>query len=109
VTVSDGINPPVISPPVDIPIIPQNDAGKHGPYPRPPWTLTRSPHLDFDVDATQQVTLSVANGTLQVRGDVGGGLTAAGITGNGTASVVLTGTLAEINATLCNRCPVFVL
>ena len=58
-----------------------------------------------DVDAgtsAVQVTLSVANGTLQVNDTVVGGLTAAGITGNASGSVVLTGTLAEINATLAD-------
>ncbi len=43
-----------------------------------------------------------ANGTLQVNDTVVGGLTAAGITGNASGNVVLTGTLAEINATLAD-------
>ena len=50
-----------------------------------------------DVDAgtsAVQVTLSVANGTLQVNDTVVGGLTAADITGNASGSVVLNGTLA---------------
>ena len=58
-----------------------------------------------DVDAgasVVQVTLSVANGTLQVNDTVVGGLTAGGITSNGTGSVVLNGTLAAINATLAD-------
>ncbi len=49
-----------------------------------------------------QVTLSVTNGTLQVNDTVVGGLTAADITGNASGSVVLNGTLAEINATLAD-------
>ncbi|MBI4963444.1 MAG: DUF4347 domain-containing protein [Desulfomonile tiedjei] len=58
---------------------------------------------DVDADPSAvQVTLSVTNGTLQVSDAVGGGLGAAGISGNNSASVVLTGTLAEINATLAN-------
>ena len=51
-----------------------------------------------DVDAaagTLTTTLSVAHGTLTVA-SAGG----AGITGSGTNSVVLTGTLAQINTTL---------
>ena len=58
-----------------------------------------------DVDAgasAVQVTLSVTNGTLQVSDTVVGGLTAAGITGNASGNVVLSGTLAEINATLAD-------
>jgi VCBS repeat-containing protein/parallel beta-helix repeat protein len=46
------------------------------------------------------VTLAVAHGTLTVNNTVAGGLTAAGISGNGTAGVALTGTQAQINATL---------
>ena len=52
-----------------------------------------------DVDAasgTVTTTLSVAHGTITV-GTVGGG---AGISGNGTGTVTLTGTVAQINATL---------
>src|SRR5262249_5957593 len=56
-----------------------------------------------DVDAaagTVRVNLSVGHGTLTVADSVSGGLTAADISGNGTASLVLTGTLAQINTTL---------
>lgn len=45
-------------------------------------------------------TLSVGNGKLTVDDTVAGGLTAADITGNGTASVVLTGSQSKLNATL---------
>ena len=60
-----------------------------------------------DVDAnptsdTMTVTLSVAHGTLAVRTDVAGGLGAGDVSGNGTASVTLTGTQAAINATLAD-------
>ncbi len=47
-----------------------------------------------------RVTLAVAHGTLTVKDNVSGGLTAAKIQGNGTGSVVLTGSLAQINNTL---------
>lgn len=47
-----------------------------------------------------QVTLSVLNGTLTLSTSVGGGLAAGNVTGNGTASVIATGTLAQINTTL---------
>ena len=58
---------------------------------------------DADADATTEqftVTLSVDHGTLSVRTDVAGGLAAGNVTGNGTGSVVLTGTQTAINATL---------
>lgn len=51
-------------------------------------------------DANLTLLLSVAHGTLTVRSDVAGGLTAADLQGNATASVTLTGSLARINATL---------
>lgn len=59
----------------------------------------------FDVDAdpaTQDiiVTLSVGVGTLTIRTDVVGGLAAGEVAGNGTNTLVLTGTQNQINATL---------
>jgi hypothetical protein len=56
-----------------------------------------------DVDAasgTVTVTLSVNHGTVTVLSNIAGGLTSGGIATNGTASVVLSGTLTAINATL---------
>src|SRR5262249_52530672 len=59
-----------------------------------------------DVDAggaaNFQVTLSALHGTIPLRTDVSGGLVAGDVTGNGTASVTATATLAKINATLAN-------
>ncbi len=56
---------------------------------------------DVDAGAADiQVQLEVSHGILAVRTDVPGGLSAANVQGNGTGSVVLTGTVAEINATL---------
>ena len=109
VTASDGINPPVTSPAVDIPIIPVNDA----PVNTVPVSATADEDVltpitgisisDVDAGASAvQVTLSVTNGTLQVNDTVVGGLTAGGITSNGSGNVVLNGTLAEINATLAD-------
>jgi VCBS repeat-containing protein len=46
------------------------------------------------------VTLAVGHGTVTVNSGAAGGLTGAGISGNGTAGVTLTGTRAQINATL---------
>ena len=58
---------------------------------------------DVDADPSSvQVTLGVTNGTLLVNDAVVGGLTALDIAGNGSGSVVLTGTLAQINATLAD-------
>jgi hypothetical protein len=58
-----------------------------------------------DVDAnalvqTMSVTLSATKGVMTLLTNVVGGLTAGEITGNGTASVVISGTLSEINTTL---------
>jgi len=47
------------------------------------------------------VTLTATNGILKV-GDVSGGVTMANLRNNGTGSVVLIGTLMQINATLIN-------
>ena len=56
-----------------------------------------------DVDAADGVlrtTLSVGAGTLRVRADAPGGLAPSAIVGNGSAQLTLTGTLAQLNATL---------
>ena len=50
--------------------------------------------------APVQMTLSVLHGTLAIADDIAGGLAAGGISGNGSSTVVLTGTIAQINATL---------
>jgi hypothetical protein len=58
-----------------------------------------------DVDAnpasdTITTTLGVLHGTLTVLTNVGGGLNVGGVSGNGTATVILTGNQNAINATL---------
>ncbi len=53
-------------------------------------------------DASIQVTLSVLHGTLTVASSVTDGVTSASLSGNGTSSVTITATLAQINATLAN-------
>ncbi len=94
---------------MDIPVIAVNDA----PVNTVPVSVTvdedaLTPITGIsisDVDAgtsVVQVTLNVANGTLQVSDAVIGGLLAGDLTGNGTASVVLNGTMAAINATLAD-------
>jgi hypothetical protein len=55
---------------------------------------------DDDAAGILTVTFAVENGTLTVGDSVAGGLTAADISGNGTAALTLTGTQAQINATL---------
>ena len=65
--------------------------------------LTISGLAVADVDAgagSLQVTLAVSSGVLTILDSVSGGLTAGDITNNGTASVVLTGSLTRLNATL---------
>jgi hypothetical protein len=53
---------------------------------------------DPDLIGTTTLTLSVNNGTLTVPNNVSGGVT--NVTGSGTGSVTLTGTLSQINTTL---------
>ncbi|HEX8203177.1 MAG TPA: hypothetical protein VF590_22060, partial [Isosphaeraceae bacterium] len=50
--------------------------------------------------APLQLTLTVGHGTLLVKTEASGGLKAGDIAGNGTGTVVLTGSQAQINATL---------
>ena len=44
--------------------------------------------------------MSVTQGTLTLRTDVVGGLVAGQITGNGSGSIILSGTIAQIDTTL---------
>jgi hypothetical protein len=55
---------------------------------------------DDDAAGVLTVTLTAQHGTLTVCNSATGGLTPIGITGNSTASITLTGTQAQINATL---------
>jgi uncharacterized repeat protein (TIGR01451 family) len=56
---------------------------------------------DLDIESnTLTVVLSVNNGRLTVSTSAPGGLSAAGVSGNSSASLTLSGTLAQINATL---------
>jgi hypothetical protein len=56
---------------------------------------------DLDIGTNNlTVTLSVLHGTLTVSTSVSGGVVPADVTGNGTATVALTASLAKINATL---------
>ena len=48
------------------------------------------------------VTLTVSNGTIDVSDTVSGGLTSGEISGNGTSTVILTGTQDQINLTLAD-------
>lgn len=60
---------------------------------------------DVDADPATDiitVTLSVTEGILTISTAVANGVTAGDVSGNGTDTVVLTGTLNEINATLAN-------
>ena len=55
---------------------------------------------DADANDLQTLTLSVANGTLNLKTNVAGGITSA--TGNGTSSVILSGTAAQLSTTLAD-------
>ncbi len=66
-----------------------------------PTTLTGFSVFDPDAGfASIQVTFSVNSGTLLVNTTIAGGVNAAQVSGNGTATVVLTAPQAAINATL---------
>ena len=68
-----------------------------------PLTLSGISMVDPDNPGTNPiVTLAVASGTLTVNTSAGGGLTAGQISGNGSSSVTLSGSLAAINATLAD-------
>lgn len=57
--------------------------------------------IDVDAgDSDIRVTMTVGNGTLTVNPNVNGGLTAGDIVGNGSNSVILTGTVSQIGVTL---------
>lgn len=59
----------------------------------------------FDVDAGAAaitMSLTATHGTISVNTAVAGGVSAANITGNNTASIILTGSQSQINATLAN-------
>ncbi|MFC7497697.1 Ig-like domain-containing protein [Enterovirga sp. GCM10030262] len=79
-------------------------AGSAGPpVVAPSNAVTGISVSDPDANPSTQdisVTLSVANGTLTIRTDVAGGLAAGEVTGNGTGTLVLTGTQNQINKTL---------
>ena len=66
-----------------------------------PLTVTGLAVADVDAGtAAIRVTLSAANGTVQVRTTVVGGVTAAQVSGNGTAAVTIDAPQAAINAAL---------
>lgn len=68
-----------------------------------PVTITGLAVSDIDAGASDiSVTLAAGNGDLTVSDGVAGGLTALDISDNGTGTVVLTGTLDAINATLAD-------
>ena len=58
-----------------------------------------------DADAggsNQTMTLAATNGTIAVNSAVGGGVAVGNISGNGTGTITLLGTVAQINATLAD-------
>ena len=57
---------------------------------------------DVDEIGDMEVVLSVSNGTLNVNTGVSGGVPAGMVTGNGSDTVTLVGTAAEINASLAD-------
>ncbi|MEL6505291.1 MAG: choice-of-anchor C family protein [Pseudomonadota bacterium] len=65
-----------------------------------PILINNLEFADVDTPGNLTVTLSVTDGVLLVDNDVPGGLPGAQITNNGTGSVTLVGTAAQLNATL---------
>ncbi|HYE27115.1 MAG TPA: Ig-like domain-containing protein [Allosphingosinicella sp.] len=66
-------------------------------------SLTGMSISDPDANAATDdivVTFDVGNGTLDIRTDVAGGVTASDVTGDDTGTIVVTATLNQINATL---------
>jgi hypothetical protein len=63
-------------------------------------SLTGMSVADAEATSTVYYVLTVQNGTLTLRTDVAGGLTAAHMAGNGSNAVAVNATTAQINATL---------
>jgi hypothetical protein len=97
-----GINDAPVNTPGSAMNFTEDTTGSTGGTP-PINAITGISIADADADATTEnftVTLTVQNGTLTIRTDVTGGLAAGDVTGNGTATLTLTGTQTEINTTL---------
>jgi hypothetical protein len=103
-SVSDGVAPAVTGQSFAFTINPVNDAPTHASLPIPPLQIeanTATPIAGLsiaDPDAgagTLTTTLSVTHGTLTAAA-IGG----AGVTGSGTDSITITGTVAQINTAL---------
>src|SRR5262249_31154636 len=93
VTVNAVNDPPVNHPPVATPT--GNEDAQ--------FAITGLSVTDVDADPANQsiiVAISATHGTFNVLTNVANGLTAAGVVGNNTATVTLTGTQNAINATL---------
>jgi hypothetical protein len=93
-TITPVNDPPVVQLPVSLTVLEDNTL-----------MLGNNTVRITDVDAGTGnivVTLQVIHGRLTVRNDVPGGLTVDGIASNGTNRVVVTGTVAAIDATLAN-------
>ncbi|MFV1964337.1 MAG: tandem-95 repeat protein [Pirellulaceae bacterium] len=73
------------------------------PLPIPPISISDvdNAHGPFDV----QVTLRVEHGTLSLNTSVPGGVTDAGVSGNGTGTVIVSATIDAINTTLASKLP----
>uniref|UniRef100_UPI0035631969 beta strand repeat-containing protein n=1 Tax=Stieleria sp. TaxID=2795976 RepID=UPI0035631969 len=78
-----------------------NAPGTQTPSEDTPWSINGISVSDSDIGTgMMQFSMNVARGTLTLNATVAGGLTASGIVGNGSASVTVTATLAQLNATL---------
>ena len=78
-----------------------NVPGTQTPSEDTPWSINGISVSDSDIGAgMMQFSLDVARGTLTLDATVAGGVTASGIVGNGSSSVTVTATLAQLNTTL---------
>ncbi|MCS7469204.1 DUF4347 domain-containing protein [Stieleria sp. ICT_E10.1] len=78
-----------------------NAPGTQTPTEDTPWSINGISVSDTDIGAGMvQFAMNVARGTLTLDTTVAGGVTASDIVGNGSSSVTVTATLAQLNTTL---------
>ena len=107
-TLNGGVN--TVTKTITISVAPVNQPPSFGGFPATPLSATEdtSKQVTFsvaDVDsngASEQLTLSVSNGTLTVNTGVSSGVTPGQVSGQGTSTVVITAPIAAINTTLAN-------
>ncbi|MCA9139596.1 MAG: tandem-95 repeat protein, partial [Planctomycetales bacterium] len=104
--VNDGVSNSNLAT-ANVAITPTNSApvisvpGTQNPLEDTPWSISGISVNDPDIGAGMlQFSVNVGRGTLSIDVNVAGGLVASEVIGNGSASVVVTSTLAKLNTTL---------